>query len=95
MNWTVTDTSVIFIGLAIVFVGLICIILLCTAMSALCNMKTRPQDSVSATVQTPAAASPAEPIPNRAEIVAVISAVIAEELGEDVSSIRILSLKKI
>jgi len=36
-----------------------------------------------------------EQIPNRGEFVAAISAAIAEDMGKDVSSIRILSIKKI
>ena len=37
----------------------------------------------------------AEPIPNRQAMIAAISAVIAEELGTDISAIRILSVKKV
>ncbi len=34
-------------------------------------------------------------IPNRQEFIAAVSAAIAEELGEDVSAIRITSVKRI
>ena len=44
-------------------------------------------------VSAPAAVQ--EPIANRQELVAAISAALAEELGTDVSAIRILSLKKV
>ena len=36
-----------------------------------------------------------QPIQNRQEIIAAVSAALAEELGTDVSAIRILSFKKI
>ena len=35
------------------------------------------------------------PIENRREIIAAVSAALAEEMGTDVSAIRILSFKKI
>lgn len=37
----------------------------------------------------------AEPIPNRQAMIAAVSAAIAEELGTDISAIRILSVKKL
>ena len=42
-----------------------------------------------------AAPAAAKPIENRGEVVAAISAAIAEELGKDVSGIRILSIKRL
>lgn len=41
------------------------------------------------------AAPAAEVIPNRGELVAAVSAALAEELGTDVSAIRILSIKRV
>ena len=43
----------------------------------------------------PAAAAPAAPEGNRQEIAAAVAAAIAEELGTDVTGIRILSMKKL
>ena len=37
----------------------------------------------------------AQPIENRQEIIAAVSAVIAEELGTDINALRIISFKKI
>ena len=42
----------------------------------------------------PVAAAP-QAIENRGELVAAISAAVAEELGKDVSGIRILSIKRL
>ena len=44
-------------------------------------------------VPVPAAAAAPDAIPNRQELIAAISAALAEELGTDVSAIRILSFK--
>ena len=87
---------VILMGVGIVFIGLICIILLTTAMSAICRSmgdQTPPP--------APAAPAPAAPaaqpdaIPNRQAMIAAIAVAIAEELGTDPSGIRILSVKKL
>lgn len=84
------------LGIAIVFIGLVCIVLLCKILGALCNLGTR-NEVVEQTVSAPAVAPApaAQNIPNRKKIVAAVSAAIAEELGTDVSAIRIVSFKKI
>ena len=87
---------VILMGVGIVFIGLICIILLTTAMSAVCRSMG---DKTPA--PAPAAAAPAAPaaqpdvIPDRQAMIAAIAVAIAEDLGTDPSGIRILSMKKI
>ncbi len=93
---------VVLMGIGIVFVGLICIVLLCSLMSKVVKILEKMSGSESAPaapVATPAAApAPAAvqaPVENRQELVAAISAALAEELGTDVSGIRILSLKKV
>ena len=94
---------VVLMGMGIVFVGLICIVLLCSLMSKVVKILEKMSGSepapVAAPVATPAAApAPAAvqaPVENRQELVAAISAALAEELGTDVSGIRILSLKKV
>ena len=82
---------VVVMGMGIVFFGLVCIVVLCTVMSKI----VRAFDKNPVPAQAPAAVSAAEPIANRQELVAAVSAVLAEELGTDVSAIRILSLKKV
>ena len=85
---------VILMGIGTVFFGLICIILLTTAMSAICR-------SMGDKTPAPAAAAPASPapqadaIPNRQAMIAAIAAAIAEEEGTDLAGIRILSVKKL
>lgn len=85
------DLGVILIGIAIVFVGLLCIVLLCKVMSILCAVFSKQKKNVSLTD------GPTEPsdIPKRGEFIAAVSAVIAEEVGKDASNIRILSVRKL
>ncbi len=82
---------VVALGIGVVFVGLICIVLLCKIVSAFCMLAEKKEK---APAVMPAAAT-AEPIQNRQEIIAAVSACVAEELGTDISAIRILSFKKI
>ena len=80
------DYSIIFVclmGIGTVFVGLICLIVLTMLMSKVLSGKTTP------------AAVPAAQEGNREELVAAISAALAEELGTDITGIRILSMKKV
>ena len=92
---------VVIMGMGIVFVGLICIVLLCSIMSKVVKIlekKTNVSEPAAAPAPTAVSAPVAavqEPIANRQELVAAISAALAEELGTDVSAIRILSLKKV
>lgn len=84
---------VILMGVGVVFIGLICIILLSMAMSAICRSMG---DKTPA--PAPAAAAPAAPagnIPNRQAMVAAIAVAVAEEMGTDPAGIRILSIKQL
>ncbi len=86
----IPNVFVVAMGVGTVFLGLICIILICKIMSALCApRKTRETAVTESTVPK------VETIENRQEIIAAVSAVIAEELGTDISAIRIHSFKKI
>ena len=84
-------------GVAIVFIGLVCIVLLCKIMSLLVVISEKGKAPETTAAPAAVAAKPAvSPDPGpRGEVVAAIAAALAEELGEDVSAIRILSLKKI
>lgn len=84
-NW-----FVILMGICTVFVGLICIIIVCSIMSALVRLF----DKNGAAQNTKQIADNGT-MPDREKLVVAISAAIAEELGEDVGAIRILSLKKV
>ena len=91
-----SNLFVLGLGLGTVFVGLICIIILCKFKSAICSKicKNTTQPALVFTSAAPAAPTEAS-IPNRQEFIAAVSAVIAEEMGTDVSKIRILSVQKI
>jgi sodium pump decarboxylase gamma subunit len=81
------------LGVGIVFLGLICLIFLCKIISLATAEKSTNKNDAPAKQTAPIPATAV--IENRAEIIAAVSAALAEELGEDVSSIRILSFRKI
>ncbi len=92
-----TIPGVIMLGLGMVFVGLICIIFLCKLMGWIFgafkgNKTEKPQQAAQS---APASAPVGAAVENRGEILAAVSAAIAEELGTDVSALRIISFKKI
>ena len=89
----ISSGLVVALGLGIVFFGLIAIVFICYIMGFVCNLFAKP-DAVKPAAQVSAADSNA-PIANKQEIVAAVCAVIAEELGTDVSNIRVTSFKKI
>ena len=82
------DYSSLFVclmGMGTVFFGLICLIVLTTLMSAICGRG-----------HSPAAPVPAVPAaPPAQALAAAIAAAVAEDLGTDITGIRILSLKKL
>ena len=86
-----SSVFVVLMGMGTVFFGLICLIVLTSIMGRILGREAAP--AVAAAPAAPAVAAPAEP--NRQEVVAAVSAAIAEELGTDITGIRILSLKKI
>lgn len=84
-NWLV-----IVMGIGTVFVGLICIIIICKIMSLFfVKKKAAPE------VKAPAAPVKTQVIENRQEIIAAVTAAIAEEMGTDVSALRVISFKKV
>ena len=89
---------VILMGIGIVFIGLICIILLSMAMSAICRSLGDQTSTPAPAAPTPAPAAPAaqpDVIPDWQAMIAAIAVAIAEDLGTDPSGIRILSVKKL
>ncbi len=93
----ISNTFVVALGVSVVFIGLICIVLLCKIVSAVCRLSEKNETVTPQAVATNSApvAAAVQPIENRQEIIAAVSAVVAEELGTDISAIRILSFKKI
>ena len=78
-------------GMGTIFFGLICLIALTTIMGKIVGGRAVP-----AAMPAPAAAPvSAAAEPNRQELVAAVSAAIAEELGTDITGIRIVSMKKL
>jgi sodium pump decarboxylase gamma subunit len=87
---------VILLGMGIVFAGLVCIVILCVLTGKVVRLLEKEAPAATAPVAAAPAAAPAPAaIPNRSELVAAISCCLAEELGTDVSAIRIVSLKKV
>lgn len=81
-------------GIGTVFVGLICIIIVCKIVSSIIRA-TEKADVKKATMTTPANNTVSNEIPDKQRLIAAVSAVIAEELGTDVSALRIKSFKKL
>ena len=85
-------------GFGLVFIGLICIIFICSIVGALCKRLIKEDNGTlmeikqKATKAVPAASQGCQ---NKGEFVAAVSAVIAEELGTDVTGIRVLSIKRL
>lgn len=83
-----SNLFVCLMGMGTVFFGLICLIVITTIMGKILGRSAAPT--------APAAASaPADNGPIQPEVVAAISAAIAEDLGTDITGIRITSIKKI
>ncbi len=97
----IKDAYTIALGIGTVFVGLICLIVLCKILSVCVKLLSKTSDnqvpSAPATKSNSNAVSAPTPavIPNRREFVAAIAAAIAEEEGTDISAIRILSIEKL
>lgn len=81
-------------GIGTVFVGLICIIIVCKIVSGIIRLSEKAPAKETAEA-TPAPAAQSTEIPDRQRLIAAVSAAIAEELGTDVSALRIISFKKL
>ena len=88
---------VVALGIGTVFLGLIGLVILCKILSVFFNTtKEKPiTENTNVSPSTDSVPKTNETIENRQEIIAAVSAVLAEELGTDVSALRILSFKKI
>ena len=82
---------VVLLGVGIVFLGLVCIVILIKIVGLFFKNANNTVEKATPTVTQ----TVNQPIANRQEIIAAVSAVIAEELGTDISAIRIHSFKKI
>ena len=75
--------------------GIFVVILVIWGLVALLNKTTSAKKETPVAAPAAPVASAANAIPNRGELIAAVSTAVAEELGEDISAIRILSFKKI
>ncbi len=89
---------VVLMGMGTVFFGLIVLILLCMLMSKICMCFEKKESSAKS---APSATTCADAAPTQnegnisVELKAAVAAAIAEEMGTDVSAIRILSFKAV
>lgn len=89
-NWFVCA-----LGIGTVFVSLLCLIVLCYVIGLFCRSNAaKNKANVAAADIAPTAPSAPKVIPNKQELIAAVSAAVAEELGTDVSAIRITSFKE-
>lgn len=78
----VSAPFVILMGMGVTFAGLICLIVLVTLMGRLLAPRGKKEQ--------------ARPAPEKnAELIAAVSAVLAEEMGTDVTALRIVSMKRL
>lgn len=82
------------LGMGTVFVGLICIVLLCALMSAVVRSFAKPQVKLAAKPTAQPVTQKAV-IANKQEFIAAVSAAIAEDMNTDVTGIRIHSVKQL
>lgn len=89
--------QVVAMGIITVFVVLICLIILIKIMGALMAGRQQPQAPAApaprAAAPAPVVAAPAGP--NKQQLVAAISAAIAEDMGSGVDHIKIISIRKL
>ena len=93
-NTDIPTWFVVVLGMAIVFIGLICLIALISFMGVIMK-KVNAKHEAETEAAAPAAVSAAADIPNRGELVAAVSVALAEELGKDVKAIRIHSIERV
>lgn len=93
----INNAFVVAMGVGTVFVGLICIVVLCKVISLFCRSGKK-EEAAQAPVKAAAPAAQAETAlapEKRRELIAAVSAALAEEMGTDISAIRIHSFKKL
>ena len=91
MPMEVPNWFVCVLGMGVTFVGLICLIFITQITGLVCRRFGGEEKKQEAAPAAPAA----EAIPNRGALIAAVSAAVAEELGTDVSAIRILSFRRV
>ncbi|MDO4608558.1 MAG: OadG family transporter subunit [Clostridia bacterium] len=87
------DWMVVVMGVGVVFIGLVLIIVICKIMGLFFVGDSQSKETP--VVAKPTAAVNNTVIENRQEIIAAVTAACAEDMGKDVSAIRVISFKKI
>ena len=87
-----SNAFVVCMGIGTVFVGLILIIIMCKIVSFLCKIFIKPE--IEPTVNRPVNSGGGE-VKNRQEIIAAVCAACAEDMGTDISALRVVSFKKL
>ena len=86
---TVAPWFVVTMGVGTVFIGLICIIAICAIMGLIFRNQDKKQVVPNSPTTQP------DLTENRQEILAAVCAAAAEDMGTDVSALRVISFKKI
>ena len=90
-----SNTFVCLMGMGTVFIGLICIVFICSVISFVIRLFAKKSSTTPVAVANTAPATNSLPIQDKQAIIAGTCAVIADELGTDVSNIRVLSFKRV
>ncbi len=93
----ISNAMAVGLGIGTVFVGLICLVLICYIMSALIKIFANGDKQKDTKVKNPVqSSSPAvSTVQDKGEFAAAIAVAIAEDLGTDVTGIRIKSVKRV
>ena len=89
---------IVLLGVASIFASLVCIVILFYVIEGFIQKrKERDTSDTAVTAPNVTEAKPASsaPIADRQKIIAAACAVIAEELGEDVRNLKVVSFKRI
>jgi sodium pump decarboxylase gamma subunit len=90
----ISNALAVGLGLGTVFVGLICLVFICYIMSSLVKLFAKGEKSEPAVSQAAPQVAPAA-VANKGEFAAAVAVAIAEDLGTDVTGIRIKSIKRL
>ncbi|MBR5155507.1 MAG: OadG family protein [Clostridia bacterium] len=92
-----SNTFVCLMGMGTVFIGLICIVLICNLMSIVVKGFAKAESTPAPTPKTAPQAPKTLALDPRekASIIAGVCACIAEELGTDADNIKVVSFKRV
>ncbi|MBQ3118355.1 MAG: OadG family protein [Clostridia bacterium] len=91
----ISNTLAVGLGLGTVFVGLICLVFICYIMSSVVKFFAKSERPAPAVPQAATPQVVPGAIANKGEFAAAVAVAIAEDLGTDVTGIRIKSIKRL